>query len=208
MRVISAHNQVRDAIASFPTATLRLEWTLFEETHVAKTGALIDDDVDRLGRRQLDWILESKEHKRIASVDLCRPTDVHQTQLLAAAIRKQTAYRPLVEGLSFYTEQGWVVHVFPLVVGIRGMIHYSHVQSLLKSLDIQRKHWEVVIDQTALASVRAFHFLHKVRFGGPLERVQLDIDPNSISSASKDDASKNKYSNQEEAPNHQQALHW
>jgi hypothetical protein len=28
-----------------------------------------------------------------------------------------------------------------------------------------------------------------VRFGGPLERVQLDIDPNSISSASEDDAS-------------------
>ncbi len=92
-----------------------------------------------------------------------------------------------MEGLSYYNELGWVVHVFPLVVGIWGMIESSHVESLLKFLDIQRKHWLVAIEQTALASVQAFHFLHKVRFGGPLERVQLDMDPNSISSASEDD---------------------
>ncbi len=74
------------------------------------------------------------------------------------------------------------------------MIDSSHVQSLLKFLDIQRKHWKIVIEQTALASVRAFHFLHKVRFGGPLERVQLDTDH---SSAGEDDvsttATKRKY---------------
>ncbi len=46
-------------------------------------------------------------------------------------------HQPLVEGLSYYTEQGWVVHVFPLIVGIRGMIDSSHVQSLLKLLEIQ-----------------------------------------------------------------------
>ena len=147
---------------------------------MAKTGLILRssfptaDDVDQLGRRQPDWILVSKEAKRIAIIDLCRPSDIHQTQLQAAAIRKQQAYQPLVEGLSYYTEQGWVVHVFPLIVGIRGMIDFSHVQSLLKFLDIQRKHWQIAIEQTALASVRAFHFLHKVRFGGPLDRVQLD----------------------------------
>jgi hypothetical protein len=83
-------------------------------------------------------------------------------------------YQPLVEGLSYYTEQGW------------GMIDSSHVQSHLKFLDIQRKHWQILIEQTALASVRAFHFLHMVRFGGPLERVQLDTDH---SSAGEDDVS-------------------
>ncbi len=71
------------------------------------------------------------------------------------------------------------MHVFPLIVGIWGMIDSSHVQSLLKFLDIQRKHWQIVIEQTALASVGAIHFLHKVRFGGPLERVQLDTDHSS-----------------------------
>jgi hypothetical protein len=82
----------------------------------------------------------SNEHNRIAIVNLCRPSDIHQAQLLAAAIRKQQAYQPLVEGLSYYTELGWVVNGFPLVVGIRGMIDSSHVESLLKFLDIQRKH--------------------------------------------------------------------
>jgi hypothetical protein len=138
----SAHNQVRDVITSFLTSTFRPEWTLFEETRMAKTGLILRssfltaDDVDQLGRRQPDWILVSKEAKRIAIIDLCRPSDIHQTQLQAAAIRKQQAYQPLVEGLSYYTEQGWVVHAFPLIVGIRGMIDSSHVQSLLKFLDI------------------------------------------------------------------------
>ncbi len=112
----------------------------------------------RLGRRLPDWILVSKEQKRIAIVDLCRPSDNHQTQLLEKAIRKQQAYQPLVNGLSYYTEQGWVVHVFPLVVGIRGMIDSSHVESLQKFLDIPRKHWHVAIGKIALASVQGFHF--------------------------------------------------
>ncbi len=32
-------------------------------------------DIDRLGRRQPDWILMSKQNKRIAVVDLGRPSD-------------------------------------------------------------------------------------------------------------------------------------
>ena len=138
-----------------------------------RSSSLIADDVDQLGRRQPDWILVSKEaRERIAIIDLCRPSDVHQTQLQAAAIRKQQTYQPLVDGLSYYTEQGWVVHVFPWIVGIRGMIDPSHVQSVLRFLGIQRKHWQLAIEQTALASVQAFHFLHKVSFWGPLDRVQ------------------------------------
>jgi hypothetical protein len=122
----SAHNQVRNMITSFLTSTLRPEWTLFEETRMAKTGlilrssSLIADDVDQLGWQQPDWILVSKDAKRIAIIDLCRPSDIHQTQLQAAAIRKQQAYQYLVGGLSYYTEQGWVVHAFLLIVGIRG----------------------------------------------------------------------------------------
>ncbi len=73
---------------------------------------------------------------------------MHQAQLLAAAIRKQQTYHPLVEGLSYYTEQSWVVHVFPWVVGIRGMIDSSHVDSLLKFVGIERKHWRVAVEQT------------------------------------------------------------
>jgi hypothetical protein len=103
---------VRNVITSFLTSSLRPEWTSFEETptRVAKTGlilrssSLIDDYVDQLpvGRRQPDWILVSKEHKR-AIINLCRPSDIHQTQLQAAAIRKQQAYQSLVEVLTYYT---------------------------------------------------------------------------------------------------------
>jgi hypothetical protein len=83
---------------------------------------------EQLGRRQPDWVLVSQHHKRIAVVDLCRPSDVHSAQLLAAAMRKQQKYLPLLEALSYYSEQGWAIHVFPWVVGIRGMIDPSHVQ--------------------------------------------------------------------------------
>jgi hypothetical protein len=55
--------------------------------------------------------LVSEEYKKIAIVDLCRPSDVHHAQLLTAAMRKQQTYHALVEGLGHYTEQGWVVHV-------------------------------------------------------------------------------------------------
>jgi hypothetical protein len=83
---------------------------------------------------------------------------------------------------------GVCLSVNPWVVGILGMIDSSRVDSLLKFLGIEWKHWQVAVEQTALASVRAFHFLHKVRFGGPLERVQSDRDSNSISSVSNEDA--------------------
>ncbi len=138
---------------------------------MVKTGLILcptsTTTIDQLGRRQPDWILVSEECKKITIVDLCRPSDVHNAQLLAAVMRKQPAYQPLVEALSHYTDHGWVVHVIPWVVGIRGMIDSSHVEFLLKFLGIQQRHWRVAIERAALASVQAFHFLHKVRFGGP-----------------------------------------
>ncbi len=77
----SAHNQMRDVITSFLTFALQSEWTLFEETRVANTGLVLcsssrtDNDIDQLGRRQRNWILVSKLNKRIAIVDLGRPSD-------------------------------------------------------------------------------------------------------------------------------------
>ncbi len=53
------------------------------------------------------------------------------------------------------------------------MIDPSHVESLLKFLDIQRKHWRVAVERIALSSVRAFRFLQKVRF----EAVRPYLDP-------------------------------
>ena len=137
---------------------------------MAKTGLMLRPTdhatVEQIGRRQPDWLLVSNELKRIAIPDLCRPSDVLPSQLLVAATRKQQAYSPLEEALSYYTERGWIVHIFPGVVGIRGMINPAHVESLLKFIGIQQILWKVAVERSVLASVRAFHFLHKVRFGG------------------------------------------
>jgi hypothetical protein len=93
--------------------------------------------VDQLGRLQPDSVLVSHELKRIAILDLGRPSYVLPYQLLMAAKRKQHAYEPVKEALSHYTDHGWIIHIFPWVVGIRGMIDPRHVESLLKFLGIQ-----------------------------------------------------------------------
>ena len=80
------------------------------------------------------------------------------------------------------------MHVFPLVVGICGMIDPSHVESLLKFLHIQRKLWQGAIERTVLASVHAFHFLHKVRFGGHLDSGRLGLNPECAGGTDDDDA--------------------
>jgi hypothetical protein len=154
-------------ITSFLNSTLGANWKIFEETRMSKTGLKIcstpQATAEQWGRRQPDWVLVSQHHKRIAIVDLCRPSDVHPDQLLAAAMRKQQTYLPLLEALSYYSDQGWTIHVFPWVVGIQGTINPKHIQSLLKFLGIQRKHWQAAVEKTVLASVRAFYFLHTVQ---------------------------------------------
>ncbi len=86
-------NQVRDVITSFFTSTLSPLWKMFEETRMVKTGLVLRPasltEIDQLGRRQPDWIVISEEYRNIAIVDLCRPSDVNNAQLLAAAMRKQ-----------------------------------------------------------------------------------------------------------------------
>ena len=148
---------------------------------MSRTGLVLSSTshatAEHWGRRQPDWVLVSPHHKRIAIVDLCRPSDVHPDQLLAAAMRKQQTYLPLQEALSFYSDQGWTVHVFPWVVGIRGMIDPSHIHALLKFLELPNRHWRMAVERTVLASVKAFFFLHKVRFGGLPETVRPDLVP-------------------------------
>jgi hypothetical protein len=184
----SAHNQVRDVITSFFTSTLSPLWKMFEETRTVKTGLVLRPT----SPTKTSWIDDNrigfwyrKNTKRLLSLtsDVTR----NNAQLLAAAMRKQQAFQPLVEALSHYTEKGWVLHVFPWVVGIRGMIDSSHVESVLKFIGIQERHWRAAIERVALAS--AFHFLHKVRFGGSLDPVRPDLDPDDNISTSDDDAS-------------------
>jgi hypothetical protein len=76
---------------------------------MSRTGLILcstsQATAEQWGRRQPDWVLVSHHHKRIIIVDLCRPSNVHTAQLLAAAMRKQQAYLPLQEALRFYADQ-------------------------------------------------------------------------------------------------------
>ena len=141
-----------------------------------------------LDRWQPDWIFVSHELRKIAIVDLCRPSDVHPEQLRAAAIRKQDGYAPLVLALCHYIEEGWTVQVFPWVVGIRGLIDPSLIVSLLNFLDIPSKYRNVAVERTVLASVRALYFMHQVRFGGMYGRMRaVDSRQNNSSDDEKTD---------------------
>ena len=120
------------------------------------------DAVMDLGRWQPDWVFVSAAYKRIALVDLSRPADGHPQLLITAGVRKQQRYSPLVEALAQYSDNGWVIHVFPWVVGIRGMVDPQSINALLGFLEIPKKHWQTAVERTVLASVRALHFLHKV----------------------------------------------
>lgn len=130
----------------------------------------------QLGRWQPDWLLVSEYSKRIAIVDLSRPADVHPGQLAAAGARKQQKYSPLVSALEHYSENGWIVHVFPWVVGIRGLLDPVHVASLLEFLDVPKQRWQSAIERSVLASVQALYYLHQVRFGG----LQRDTGPDRV----------------------------
>jgi hypothetical protein len=68
------------------------------------------------------------------------------------------------------------------------MIDPVYVESLLKFIGIQQKHWKVAVERSVLASVRAFHFLHKVRFGGLSYATRSDL--NSDNSDCEQDDSK------------------
>jgi hypothetical protein len=104
-----------------------------------------------LQRWQPDWVVISHTHQRIAIIDLCRPADVHEDQLKAAAILKQNGYQPRICALDFYIQQRWVMHVFPWVVGIRGLVHPPHICALLQFLEVPRKHWLSIVESTVLA---------------------------------------------------------
>ena len=63
---------------------------MFEETRMSSAGLTLcstsQAKPEQWGRRQPDWVLVLQHHTRIAIVDLYRLSDVHPSQLLAAAI--------------------------------------------------------------------------------------------------------------------------
>jgi hypothetical protein len=65
--------------------------------------------ITRLGLLQPDFVTFSSADKSIATLDVCRPSDVHADQLVTAYTRKNTSYgcyAPLVDALYYYKAEG------------------------------------------------------------------------------------------------------
>ena len=116
-----------------------------------------------IGRLQPDLVLVSQSLRKIAIVEVSRPMDGSSELLAAAHERKMRTYAPLLEALQAYLNEGWQVEIFPWVVGIRGLLDSAAIQCCLEFLEIPRKCWLLIIEDTAKESVKAFYVLHRVR---------------------------------------------
>ena len=96
--------------------------------------------------------------------------------------RKQDGYSPLEEALDHYTNCAWTVHVFPWVVGVRGLIDPADIKVLLEFLEIPGKCRKLAIERMVLASVKALYFIHQVRFGLLHSHRKMEADHHSNTS--------------------------
>jgi hypothetical protein len=121
-------------------------------------GQILEIMLD-LGR----WVFVSAQHKRVTLVDLCRSADGLPDQLTAAGTRKQQKHYMLVVVLTYYVDNGWVVHVLPWVVGVRGLLDSRHINALLENT--QETLADSGRENRALASARALYLMHRDRYG-------------------------------------------
>ncbi len=75
-------------------------------------------------------------------------------------------YAPIQEALKTYLSEGWQVEILPWVVAVCGLLGREVIKRCLEFLETPRECWRMIIDSedTAKESVKAFHFLHCVRF--------------------------------------------
>ena len=188
----AAHNQIRARLSSSVKRHLPSTWKLYEEAamlrtglrmrpvssvRVRETGRLISDaDLEAgrmsLSRWQPDLVAVSFKAKKIAILEVCRPSDTSPGQLQAAYERKMNLYGPLVEALGHYNDSGWSVKILPWVVGARGMVQERAMYHALEFIEVPKTFWRPIIEDTVLASISALAFMHRIRFSPPAH-VQL-----------------------------------
>jgi hypothetical protein len=160
------------------------DWNVFEEMPLASTGLLLqpvsDEEVRlaldvpdltveeagnvQLDRWQPDFTLVSWKRKRIAVLELTRPSDMLNVQLEEAYRRKKRKYYPIKSALYQYIREGWIIEILPWVIGIRGLADTVHLQTALAFLDIPKQKWKAIIEDSVLASVRALAYMHRIRY--------------------------------------------
>ena len=113
---------------------------------------------------QPDLVAVSVSLRKIALIDITRPSDVYAGQLQEGHGRKMSSYAPLVLALGHYTGAGWQVTVLPWVVGIRGFVLESTIVDALRFLEISQRQWQEALNITVISSIEAFRELHKARW--------------------------------------------
>jgi len=186
----AAHNQLREIVSNWLQNQLAESggWRLFEEVRMAQMGLrlrpvsadvvinagrhmqLKADGMCDVGRLQPDLVALSWARRRIAIIDISRPSDSYIEQLQSAHDRKKNSYQPLLQALQEYTDNGWQIAIFPWVVGVRGLIIESHVKEVLGFLEIPSTAWKHIIEASVRTSVEGFAFLHQVRLSTPQAR--------------------------------------
>jgi len=198
----AAHNQLRDKVSRLLQKQLADigGWTLYEEVRIAEVGLrlrsvdadavaltgrqlhLKPDGTCDVGRLQPDLVAISWPRRRIAIIDISRPSDVYTGQLLSAHDRKKTSYQPLLHALQDYVTDGWKVAILPWVVGVRGLVKDQHLTDVLEFLEIPTTAWASILEASVRTSVEGFAFLNRVRFStqqarkswGTLDRHETD----------------------------------
>ena len=180
----AAHNQIRERLSTLLRKRLSAAWTLFEETPMAVTGlrllpvatasvqatgrpvstADIEKGTMALGRWRPDFLVVSFARRKVAILELCRPSDVSTDMLQNAYNRKLEIYGPLREALKYYLDSGWAVQILPWVVGARGLIQECNLYKALEFLEVPKGNWRSITDGTVSASISALAFMHRVRF--------------------------------------------
>ena len=91
---------------------------------------------------QPDFVLISWKQKKIAILELTRPSDVLTVQSEEAYRRKIQKYPPILSALQYYIQAGWTIEILPWAVGIQGLANTKRLHAALAFLDIPRQKWK------------------------------------------------------------------
>ena len=105
-----------------------------------------------------------------------------RNRIRAAADRKRDKYQRIVDALhTNYGSRGWEVAVLPWVVGVRGVTDAAGIREAMEFLGIPSSQWTTILRKSAVASVEALEYLHKLR-NSPQQFLPPELERTSVAS--------------------------
>ncbi len=108
----------------------------------------------------------------------CRPgtdsTVRHVVQLDKAYHSKKRKYCPIKSALYHDIYDGWTIEILPWVIGILGLADTMHLKTALSFLDIPKKEWKAIVEDSVLASVRALAYMHRILYSSSNCKPAMD----------------------------------